>query len=289
MHNGDSYQEFVEIPEPSFPFLGWYSRPGMARPTLLFLVGLRRNAQGPVGRSCGDQRARESIGSRRLVRNGPRIWKVGKRTHNVLTRISPNRRTGQTIGLGCASGNLQTRCPDMQITERPPTPFSLPQGTVNIATQRWGLEQWRGAPDPLDLQRIWSRKPKFTVDGRRSCAELAVIDHLRHDGWDGVWVSAFGGAWLRAEWFPAPAFRTIAEAGAPAWAVETFERLRAENGGKLGGFFDVFAWREPDEIRFLEIKVARDRIQPTQRRFVETALRFHEPKEFMIIEVPQLI
>lgn len=176
----------------------------------------------------------------------------------------------------------------MQITERPPTPFSLPQGTVNIATQRWELEQWQGAPDPLDLQRIWSRKPKFTVDGRRSCAELAVIDHLRHDGWDGVWVSAFGGAWLRAEWFPAPAFRTIAEAGAPAWAVQTFERLRAANGGKLGGFFDVFAWREPDEIRFLEIKVARDRIQPTQRRFVERALRFHEPREFMIIEVHSL-
>ena len=175
----------------------------------------------------------------------------------------------------------------MQITERPPTLFSLSTGTIAIATQRWELEQWQGAPDPPDLQRTWSIKPKFTVDGRRSCAELAVIDYLRHEGWGGVWVSAFGGS-LRAEWFPAPAFRTIAEAGAPAWAVETFERLRAENGGKLGGFFDVYAWREPDEIRFLEIKVARDRIQPTQRRFVERAMRFHDPKQFMIIEVPGL-
>jgi hypothetical protein len=174
----------------------------------------------------------------------------------------------------------------MQITERPPMPLSFCQGTVNIAIQRWELKQWQGAPDPPDLQRIWSIKPKFTVDGRRSCAELAVIGHLRHQGWDGVWVSAFGGAWLRTEWFPAPAFRTIAEAGAPAWAAEIFERLRAANGGKLSGFFDVFAWREPDEIRFIEIKVARDRIQLTQRRFVERALQFHEAKQFMIVEVP---
>jgi len=173
----------------------------------------------------------------------------------------------------------------MQITERPPTPFSLPQGTVDIATQRWEPEQWRGAPDPPDLQRTWSIKPKFTVDGRRSCAELAVIDHLRHDGWDGVWVSAFG-AHLRAEWFPAPAFRTIAEAGAPPWAVEIFEQLRAANDGKLGGFFDVFVWREPGEVRFLEIKVARDSIRPTQRRFVERALHFHKPEQFMIVEIP---
>ena len=110
------------------------------------------------------------------------------------------------------------------------------------------------------------------------------MDHLRRAGWDGVWVSAFGN-WLRSEWFPAPAFRTLAEAGAPAWAAEIFERLRAANDGKLSGFFDVFAWQEPDEVRFVEVKVARDRLQPTQRRFLERALRFHGRSQFMIIEV----
>jgi hypothetical protein len=174
----------------------------------------------------------------------------------------------------------------MRITERPPTPFALSQETVNIATQRWELEPWHGAPDPLDLPRPWRIKPKFTVQGRGSCAELAVVGHLRRDGWDGVWVSAFGGSWLRSEWFPAPAFRTLAEAGAPAWAAESFERLRTANDGKLGGFFDVFAWREPGEVRFIEVKVAKDWIRPTQRRFVERALRFHDPKQFMIVEIP---
>jgi VRR-NUC domain len=174
----------------------------------------------------------------------------------------------------------------IQVTERPPTTFRLAQGTVHVATQRWDLERWSGAPDPPDIQRLWGRKPKFTVNGRRSCAELAVVDYLRRDGWDGVWVSAFAGSWLRSEWFPAPGHRTLAEAGAPVWAVEIFEQLRAANDGKLSGFFDVFAWREPDEVRFLEVKVARDRIQPTQRRFAEKAMRFHDQSQFMIIEVP---
>lgn len=87
----------------------------------------------------------------------------------------------------------------MQITECPPTPLRLPGGrTVLVATQRWALERWEGAADPPDLKKIWAIKPKFTVNGGRSCAELAILDHLRRDGWNGVWVSAFGGQALRS-------------------------------------------------------------------------------------------
>lgn len=174
----------------------------------------------------------------------------------------------------------------MEITERPPTRFDLPgrEEPVYIATQRWALEPWDGE-DPPGLAKIWSRKPKFAVNASRSCAELAIVYHLRNEGWHGVWVNSFGPRELRSEWFPAPAARTLAETGAPAWAVEAFDRLRAANGGSLGGFFDVFAWREPGEVRFYEAKVGPDRIKPTQLRFAELALRFHRPEQFMIIEV----
>ena len=143
----------------------------------------------------------------------------------------------------------------MEITERPPTRFDLPgrEEPVYIATQRWALEPWDGE-DPPGLAKIWSRKPKFAVNASRSCAELAIVYHLRNEGWHGVWVNSFGPRELRSEWFPAPAARTLAETGAPAWAVEAFDRLRAANGGSLGGFFDVFAWREPGEVRFYEAK-----------------------------------
>lgn len=87
---------------------------------------------------------------------------------------------------------------------------------------------------------------------------------------------------------PAPAFRTLNEADAPVWAAEAFNRLRAANGGKLSGFFDVFAWRD-SEIRFYEAKVGPDRIRDTQRSFLDRALRFHQPDAFTIIEVTGLI
>jgi len=69
------------------------------------------------------------------------------------------------------------------------------------------------------------------------------------------------------------------------WAVEIFDHLRAANGRSLGGFFDVFAWREPGQVRFYEAKVGPDRIKPTQLRFIELALHFRRSEQFMIIEV----
>jgi hypothetical protein len=112
------------------------------------------------------------------------------------------------------------------------------------------------------------------------------VHHLRADGWHGVWVNAFGPGELWSDWFPAPAVKTITQVGAPRWVVEIFDGLRAANGGKLGGFFDVFAWREPDEVRFDEVKVGRDQIGHNQLKFVKLALdRHHRLDQFTIIEV----
>jgi hypothetical protein len=97
-------------------------------------------------------------------------------------------------------------------------------------------------------------------------------------------VNSFGRE-LRAEWFPTAAVRTIAETGAPIWLVEIFERLLAANSGMLGGFFDVFAWRQPGEVRFDDVKVRPNRIGDSQCRFLETALRYHPVEQFTLIEV----
>ena len=173
----------------------------------------------------------------------------------------------------------------MQITSLPATPLALPGGTtVSLAIELWTLERWTGGADPPELKQQWSIKPGFAVRGRRSCAELAVLDRLRRDGWHGVWVNSFGRE-LRAEWFPAAAVRTIAETGAPIWLVEIFERLLAANGGRLGGFIDVFAWRHPGEVRFDEVKVRPNRIGTSQCRFLETALQFHPVEQFSLVEV----
>ena len=65
--------------------------------------------------------------------------------------------------------------------------------------QEWALEQWEGE-DPPGLAVPWARKPRFSVDGSRSCAELAIVHHLRAGGWDGVWVNAFRGERRMSLW-----------------------------------------------------------------------------------------
>jgi len=108
-------------------------------------------------------------------------------------------------------GSSQASC----CGQLPPTPAVLPAAgkLVHIRTQKWALERWDGE-DPPGLAVPWARKPKFSVDGSRSCAELAIVHHLRTGGWGGVWVNAFRGE-LRTQWFPAPAARRLAETGAP--------------------------------------------------------------------------
>ncbi len=49
---------------------------------------------------------------------------------------------------------------------------------VYIATQRWMLDPWVDE-DPPGLSKIWARKPKFAVNGSRSCAELAIVHYMR--------------------------------------------------------------------------------------------------------------
>jgi hypothetical protein len=110
----------------------------------------------------------------------------------------------------------------MKVAELPSTRFDLSgERAVYIATQRWVLEPWEGE-DPPALGQSWARKGKFAVNGKRSCAELAIAYHLRNDGWRGVWVNSYRRE-LRSEWFPAPAAKSLAETGAPTWAVVTFD------------------------------------------------------------------
>ena len=99
-----------------------------------------------------------------------------------------------------------------------------------MSSQRWTPVWWDGEPEPCGLPRIWSRKPMVAVGGRPVCAEVAVVSELALTGWHGVWVSAFGN-FLRREWFPAPALRTIAAAGAPAWAAEIFDAVKDRERG----------------------------------------------------------
>jgi hypothetical protein len=47
----------------------------------------------------------------------------------------------------------------------------------------------------------------------------------------------------------------------------------------------VFAWRQPGEIRFDDVKVRPNRIGASQCKFLETTFRFHLLEQFTLIEV----
>ena len=145
---------------------------------------------------------------------------------------------------------------------------------------------WAGELGSAGLPRIWARKPMVAVAGQPCCAELAVVAELGAAGWQGAWISAFGG-FVRRQRFPEPHFSTIAAAGATPWAAEIFDAVKDANSGTLSGFFDVFAWREPAEVLFCEVKVGPDRIRASQRQFLAHALSLRPLSEFLIIEMPR--
>ena len=68
------------------------------------------------------------------------------------------------------------------------------------------------------------------------------MHHLRDEGWCGVWVNVFADE-LWSELIPAPGLKTITQTGAPMWAVEVSDCLRAANGGKLGVSASSSSWR----------------------------------------------
>jgi hypothetical protein len=178
----------------------------------------------------------------------------------------------------------------VEITKLSPQMLPLPDGgnTVSIARQRWALEPWEGDDDEPELPGPWAIKGMFSVNGSRPCAELAVLHHLRGSGWDGVWVSPWSHGRLFSEWPPGLGVKAISQAGAPRWAAEIFDRLLQKNAHPFAGFFDVFVWRAPGEVRFYEVKVDEDQPNDNQRRFVERALGLHHRlEEFTFIEVPK--
>src|SRR5579859_2622783 len=171
--------------------------------------------------------------------------------HTRRRACSPRRPTGFQFVL-VALLNVQGQdCSAMEITELTSTPFDLSaEETVYIATQRWVLEPWEGE-DPPVLGQSWAGKVSLPSMGsgrapnspsRTSCGMMAGAAF-------GSIVTAAncalsGSPSRRPRRSPRPA---------PVWAVGIFDQLRAANGGTLGGFFDVFAWREPGEMVFTQL------------------------------------
>jgi hypothetical protein len=145
---------------------------------------------------------------------------------------------------------------------------TLPSGSV-VKIRALRVAFSRATPDRLPegtLLHTYTSKPLVSVDGDAMFGELAILRWLEKDGWDGVWVDTFhGGKFWRAMPHKSSPVRL------PPDAQALVDRIKAANGGKSSGAFDVMAWRH-GTFAFLEYKGEGDKSNRNEARWIEAAL-----------------
>lgn len=116
-------------------------------------------------------------------------------------------------------------------------------------------------------------KPVVTIDKNTILfGELAILRYLENDRWKGVWVDSFhshGGKDVL--WSGMPPLGVASPL--PPKVSEKFKAIKEKNGGKLFGFFDVFAWKgEGDEYVFIEYKGKGDSPNDNELGWINAAI-----------------
>jgi len=145
---------------------------------------------------------------------------------------------------------------------------TLPDGgTIPIRALRIAFS--RATPDRLPqgtLPRTYTAKSLVSVNGAAMFGELAIVRWLEKDGWDAVWIDNFHGAKF---WKAMP--HKSAPVVLPPAARALYDAIRAANGGKASGAFDVMAWRN-GEFAFLEYKAEGETSSRNEGRWIAAAL-----------------
>lgn len=130
------------------------------------------------------------------------------------------------------------------------------------------------------MEDDYGDKDVLEFEGRPLFAELIVLRMLQQEGWDGVWVDNFSRK-FRTEW----RLRSDPSADLPVNSKVLFDRIARRKQGRAG-CWDVFAWRL-DEYLFAETKGPKDRIQSSQRAWLDAALNMDKPlmaSSFVLVE-----
>jgi hypothetical protein len=149
----------------------------------------------------------------------------------------------------------------------------LPSGRiVDVPKVTASFALWRGEQPP-ERQR---KKPIVEFEGRMAFAELAILWSLQKLGWNGVWMGAYRGK-IRADYWNLPLFELPSEPKA------VLDRISAVRGGKEGGTWDVFCWRD-NEYLFAESKWKNhDHLKPAQLEWLDAALSADLPLSYFLI------
>ncbi len=161
------------------------------------------------------------------------------------------------------------------------TTFDISANTVQVRTAKPKFAAWASnLQKPLDTK---GNNPLVNVNGKASFGELAILDALTSDGWEGRWIDNYP--------LP-PTFRTRywtenmvklprdqANSPLPRPAQEIYERICIKSGDpRGGGAWDIIAWRE-NTFLFAEAKKkpSSDRIKTAQLAWLGAALQLGIP------------
>ena len=162
---------------------------------------------------------------------------------DTLLSLSSSQRVRSVVlpdGSAAQIRTLLVRCPSA-------VPPKLPEGTLKFT---------------------YTSKPLVTsVTGEAVFGELAILDALRKDGWDGVWVDTFHGGKF---WNQMP--HVSAPVALPASAAKLYRTIVDANNGRRSGFFDVFAWKGSDFL-FVEYKGPGDSSNKNETAWIVAARR----------------
>jgi hypothetical protein len=139
---------------------------------------------------------------------------------------------------------------------------------------------------PTDLW-TFGHKALVEANGQPMFAELAILRAFEALGWEGRWVETYG-HWRRprywTHWLAGKA-RDQEHVPIPPWVHERLQRIADAKGGSHGGCPDLVLW-QADRLLFVESKRrGKDRIRPTQVRWLEAALGCGmRMEEYVVVE-----
>ncbi len=144
---------------------------------------------------------------------------------------------------------------------------------TDILLERWTVRFPASIPNRLPdgaAKQTYVSKPLVAPFGQPVFGELAILRCLEQDGWSGAWVDTFHGEELFWRDMPHQS-QSVALSHEPQ-LLDLYRAVVAANGGKRGGFFDVFARRGGDVI-FIEYKGEGDRANANEASWIRAALR----------------
>lgn len=148
--------------------------------------------------------------------------------------------------------------------------FSTPNlGVVAVPKASASFRVWSGAR----LADDYGGKAALDYEGEPLFAELVILRHFQKAGWQGVWIDTYRRRTLVS---------LTQEVSLPPERRALLDQIAARAGNN-NGCFDVFAWRD-DHVAFAESKRSgRDRIRPSQVRWVAAALHVGVPLESLLV------